>query len=549
MRYFVICLIFLAIVPLNAQIVGGGGFCHVTGNPNSFATLQVIDSRYNCTNAKDTTTGNIYTYVVTNAVGARWVLVRNDNQNNNWSLIGNSGTVEGTNFLGTTDAHDLTLKANNTELIRLLYGSSSVSFFGGIADGTNSVSMSGGESYGQYSTTMSGGSAAGESATAMSNGYANGDYSTAMSGGSAIGTSSTAMGVGSAIGSSSTAMSGGIAKATNAIAIGYNDITDTPSPTTFAATDRIFQIGNGTSAARSNAFTVIRNGDIGVNILTPQYKLHCIGDISGNRLRYTQNVQYSNPIAASGSVTDQSVLVRNKSDGFIGETNLYNLVAWNGGNAAGSLSIGNRNNTSFSIKTNDLPRLLVSETGILNIVTTPIHHNAAVGDWGFSTMLMRNYATGNVEKTSPYDIAKMTGLVQTDTFTAWPSREITLNGMAHNVYITNRIGSQTNSDSIVINLPYPINGHEINFFVQSNAKLWVMDVILVTSEQEFEDYNALSSNFISPKKRQCIEFGIGSNNPNYDGDFFSTTLGKVWKITANYNELSGKWLVTKLGNN
>lgn len=37
-----------------------------------------------------------------------------------WQLLGNSGTIAGTNFLGTTDAQDLVFKTNNVEYIRTL---------------------------------------------------------------------------------------------------------------------------------------------------------------------------------------------------------------------------------------------------------------------------------------------------------------------------------------------------------------------------------------------------------------------------------------------
>jgi hypothetical protein len=36
-----------------------------------------------------------------------------------WSLTGNAGTTPGTNFLGTTDAHDLVVKTNNAEALRV----------------------------------------------------------------------------------------------------------------------------------------------------------------------------------------------------------------------------------------------------------------------------------------------------------------------------------------------------------------------------------------------------------------------------------------------
>ena len=37
-----------------------------------------------------------------------------------WSLLGNSGTTAGTNFIGTTDAQSLVFKTNNTEALRML---------------------------------------------------------------------------------------------------------------------------------------------------------------------------------------------------------------------------------------------------------------------------------------------------------------------------------------------------------------------------------------------------------------------------------------------
>ena len=46
---------------------------------------------------------------------------------NAWSLTGNSGTVAGTNFIGTTDAIDLVFKVNNTEAGRISVSSGNVS--------------------------------------------------------------------------------------------------------------------------------------------------------------------------------------------------------------------------------------------------------------------------------------------------------------------------------------------------------------------------------------------------------------------------------------
>ncbi len=41
---------------------------------------------------------------------------------NDWTINGNSGTTAGTNFLGTTDAQDVVIKANNSEVLRATTG-------------------------------------------------------------------------------------------------------------------------------------------------------------------------------------------------------------------------------------------------------------------------------------------------------------------------------------------------------------------------------------------------------------------------------------------
>ena len=53
--------------------------------------------------------------------GTKWVAFVG-NGSKNWSLTGNTGTIAGTNFLGTTDAIDLVFKTNNTEQMRILSG-------------------------------------------------------------------------------------------------------------------------------------------------------------------------------------------------------------------------------------------------------------------------------------------------------------------------------------------------------------------------------------------------------------------------------------------
>ncbi|MBL7738104.1 MAG: tail fiber domain-containing protein [Chitinophagaceae bacterium] len=67
-----------------------------------------------------------------------------------------------------------------------------------------------------------------------------------------------------------------IAKAYGSFTVGMsNDNTDAPSLGDPVSTDRIFQIGNGgfTSFSRSNALTVLRNGNIGIGTVTPSVPL------------------------------------------------------------------------------------------------------------------------------------------------------------------------------------------------------------------------------------------------------------------------------------
>lgn len=102
--------------------------------------------------------------------------------------------------------------------------------------------------------------------------------------GVAIGTVSFATGIGSTSLGSYTNASGryssaigyqSISKALGGTVVGLlNDIADTPDPNDTASTDRIFQVGNGyfdanDEEARSNALTVLRNGNTGIGTTTP----------------------------------------------------------------------------------------------------------------------------------------------------------------------------------------------------------------------------------------------------------------------------------------
>jgi hypothetical protein len=125
----------------------------------------------------------------------------------------------------------------------------------------------------------------GMNSTAMGdNTLAEGNESTAMGYHcKSIGSSSTAMGDGSlARGWYSTAMgSSTIAASAYETAIGLLNTDYTPASTTdWVATDRLFVIGKGSiTGARSNAMTVLKNGNVGIGVDIPKAKLHIYGGL------------------------------------------------------------------------------------------------------------------------------------------------------------------------------------------------------------------------------------------------------------------------------
>ncbi|MBC7886252.1 MAG: hypothetical protein H7Z13_00065 [Ferruginibacter sp.] len=131
---------------------------------------------------------------------------------------------------------------------------------------------------GRFSVALGNNStASGDQSFSMGSSIANGAYSTSM------GQGTTASGVGAFVSGGSSVASGNytssmgeqtVAKARGGFAAGvWNDETDAPDAGTTAATDRVFQIGNGSNVERSNALTVLRNGNTGIGITDPVFRL------------------------------------------------------------------------------------------------------------------------------------------------------------------------------------------------------------------------------------------------------------------------------------
>ena len=120
-KYVKLSIFLLLSFTLSAQsIVGGAGICMTNGNPNSITSLSVINSLYSCTIVKDTTTGVLYSYDNTKAVGLKWVIVPHLSQDStlNWLVGGN--TVSAAGVLGTNTAQDLIFRTNSVERMRIL---------------------------------------------------------------------------------------------------------------------------------------------------------------------------------------------------------------------------------------------------------------------------------------------------------------------------------------------------------------------------------------------------------------------------------------------
>jgi len=77
----------------------------------------------------------------------------------------------------------------------------------------------------------------------------------------------------------------------------FNDSTNAADPGFLNAANRVFQIGNGTGDhARSNALTVLQNGNIGVNVLQPNARLEIRGSLgfSSTTKRWEMNYDSTN---------------------------------------------------------------------------------------------------------------------------------------------------------------------------------------------------------------------------------------------------------------
>ncbi len=166
---------------------------------------------------------------------------------------------------------------------------------------------------GEVSTSMGNSSAAsGFVATSMGiSTLASGDYSTAMGQSNyALGIASTATG-GSTSANGSYSFSAGeqtFAKARGSFTAGlWNDNADNPDANSTAFTDRVFQIGNGTSGTRGNALTVLRNGFIGIGTTQPNAQLQFANNLDYRKMVIHERANNSNQYVGLGFISNEFV--------------------------------------------------------------------------------------------------------------------------------------------------------------------------------------------------------------------------------------------------
>ena len=101
------------------------------------------------------------------------------------------------------------------------------------------------------------------------------------------------------------------AKSFASVVMGQWNDTSSTSTSTWVTTDPLFVLGNGTAhTARSNALTVLKNGNVGIGAtVNPQYPLHVVND-NGQDGGWAQGIVIEN-ISALANVGEAAVSFRN----------------------------------------------------------------------------------------------------------------------------------------------------------------------------------------------------------------------------------------------
>lgn len=181
-----------------------------------------------------------------------------------WDTAGNVGIDPARNFIGTRDAQPLIIKVNGTQLAKFSTDNSVALGNLATASGSNSAAVG-------FATIASA-----FGSTAFGYGSLSSGFASIAAGNSAYATGDVSF-------------AGGLdtkAKSYGETVFGLYNTDYTPSSVSaIIGGDRLFNIGNGTGAgARSDAFMILKNGNVGIARTVPTEKLDIVGNaiITGN---------------------------------------------------------------------------------------------------------------------------------------------------------------------------------------------------------------------------------------------------------------------------
>lgn len=185
----------------------------------------------------------------------------------------------------------------------------------------------------------------------------------------ASGMNSTAMGYSSTAAGSFSFASGNqtLAPSYAQVSLGaFNSVSGTENATSWVATDPLLTVGNGTSSVRATAFTILKNGKVGIGTTTPATKLDVVGT-NGTTLKIVDGNQAANKVltsdangvaswaalpASAPATSGTSILKGNGSGGFsnaVANTDYLGTTGANTVTTLGTITTGTWNGTSIAV--------------------------------------------------------------------------------------------------------------------------------------------------------------------------------------------------------
>jgi hypothetical protein len=186
-------------------------------------------------------------------------------------------------------------------------------------------------------------------------------------------------------------------------------------PYNWVGSDRIFNIGNGTAGNfRSDAFTVLKNGGVGIGMSQPVYKV----DVAATANAIMRLSTTSSATGTSGFILQNS-------------SNLTAEIGLNGSGTATApyaLNINQKSNHNIRLLTNNTERMIIDSTGHVGIGTSNPTQAILVVNGEVSRNLTYAYLnssanTGTVTSTGNYSI-HASGRVSATEFNAYSDARI-----------------------------------------------------------------------------------------------------------------------------